>query len=143
MKSSASQTSILAVVVLAIIQGACAPGSSVTGVDLDPSPAADETAGVDAQRKRTEPVPTAGTYNLSVWVSGKSPLRISSSPAGIASCSRTAGTCSVRLAIGTRVVLTAAGVKGRPVTWSGDCVGTSPACAVTLDGDRLVIASLN
>jgi hypothetical protein len=140
MKSLPTQPSILAVVSLALFLGACAPGSSPTGVDLDISSAAEETA--TALARKSDPLTTAGTYNLSVRVtSSTAALRVSNSSFGI-NCSRSAGICSVRAAMGTSILLTATEKnKNTAVTWSGACAGVSTSCLVTMNGDQLVLAS--
>ncbi|EFC85053.1 PKD domain-containing protein [Parafrankia sp. EUN1f] len=75
------------------------------------------------------------TPNRTLSVTANGPGRVTG---GGISCP---GTCSVPVADGTSVTLTAAGDGGDFTGWSGDCSGTQP-CTVTLSGgDRSVTAT--
>jgi hypothetical protein len=78
--------------------------------------------------------PPPRTHVLSVQVGSNGSGVVSSDPAGLA-CS--AGACSLALAEGTQVTVSAAATAGSFLGWTGDCRGQG-ACTVTLDQDRTV-----
>jgi hypothetical protein len=96
------------------------------------------TVGSDTVSRSVSGTGTASTTaTLSVTKSGTGSGDVTSSPAGIA-CGTT---CSVSLATGTQVTLTATPVTGSTFTgWSGACTGTA-ACTVTVSASTTVTAT--
>jgi len=78
-----------------------------------------------------------GPWNLAVTKAGSGAGTVTASSGGI-SCG---ATCSATVADGTSVTLVAAPAAGsRFASWSGDCAGSSMACALVMDRQRTVTA---
>jgi len=96
------------------------------------------TVGSDTASRSVSGTGTASaTATLSVTKSGTGSGDVTSSPAGIA-CGTT---CSVSVATGAQVTLTATPVTGSTFSgWSGACTGTA-ACTVTVNASTAVTAT--
>ncbi|MFZ0295540.1 MAG: Ig-like domain-containing protein [Candidatus Sulfotelmatobacter sp.] len=80
---------------------------------------------------------------LTVNFGGSGTGTVSSSPSGL-NCASTAGPCSSSFASGTSVTLSATPVGSSSFGgWSGGCIGTTPACAFSLENDTTVTATFN
>lgn len=85
------------------------------------------------------PGPQAGTFTLTVTLTGSGKAAVTSAPAGV-TCAGT--TCTGTFPRGTVVALTAAPATGSVFgAWSGGCTGTS-ACSATMNGPVAVTAEL-
>ena len=81
---------------------------------------------------------TQHTLTVTVGANGS----VSSSPAGISSCTNTGGTCSASFDHGTEVTLTAVGSSGYATgSWTGYDSASGDICVVTMTADRAVSAA--
>jgi len=93
------------------------------------------------------PTPVAVNYSeelvLTVAPAGTGSGTVASSPAGIAACGATGGTCSAPFLGGTLITLTATPATGSTLSWSGCTPSTTTAnqCTLTLNGPTTVTAT--
>lgn len=135
---TSSASAIVGFASLLVLLGACGgdPGAPI------PSPAAATdppaaTPDVPASPPGTTPPPASPTVMLSTTVEGTG--RVVSQPAGI-DCP---GQCSMKVAPGTHVTLTASAAEGwRLDQWRGGCSGTG-ACSVVVGADTSVTGALS
>jgi hypothetical protein len=80
------------------------------------------------------PPTTSASVKLSVGISNKGRI-----VGGGVDCPN--GSCSVKLAAGARVTLTATPTVAPFVNWSGACTGSQPTCTLTLTADAQVQAT--
>ncbi|HEY8212246.1 MAG TPA: hypothetical protein VIG99_32410, partial [Myxococcaceae bacterium] len=112
--------------------------ASAPACTCKPDPGPPDGGGQDAGSDAGS-LPDAG-LSLTVAVFGSGTGTVTSAPAGI-SCKPT---CAGAAAPGTVVTLSAAPTGGSTfMAWRGDCSGTSPTCAVNMDGARAVTAVFN
>ena len=113
-----------------------------TGIPAGQPNAADNRTAIDAGAaavaayRPTQP----REFPLTVTRSGLGAGTVTSSPGGI-DCG---STCSASYADGTAVTLTAAPESGSAFTgWSGNCTGTSPTCALSMNAAKSTSASFS
>lgn len=80
------------------------------------------------------------SHALTVAVTGTG--RVDTSPAGIANCTASGGTCSASYLSGTVVTLSATAPAGAAFTgWGGACSGTTATCTLSVSAAQAVTAS--
>jgi hypothetical protein len=87
---------------------------------------------------------TPVTFTISVTTTGSGGGTVNSVPSGIACANGSPAGCSAPFAPNSPVSLTATpDWKSLFGSWSGDCSGSANPCAVTMSGDKTVIATFN